>query len=163
MTSSPGLSGRFFVTALPTIFHVMNGEFRQYRGSRDLNSFMVFIEEKKWEEIEPVSSWKVSFVSSPELSRDITVFIPQKPDSIPMSILSLFFKLSHFLKVMKLKMNVSARVLPYLCQLIVVLYFRSWTTLCWRSMDCQCGDLTLCLPLQRSFWAPLSACSWSAW
>ena len=59
VTSSPGLSGRFFVTALPTIFHVMNGEFRQYRGSRDLNSFMVFIEEKKWEEIEPVSSWKV--------------------------------------------------------------------------------------------------------
>ncbi|GAB0095458.1 thioredoxin-related transmembrane protein 1 [Sergentomyia squamirostris] len=79
VTSSPGLSGRFFVTALPTIFHVINGEFRQYRGTRDLNTLMAFIEEKKWEAVEPVSAWK-------------------KPDSIQMSIVSYFFKLSHFLK-----------------------------------------------------------------
>ncbi|XP_055705222.1 thioredoxin-related transmembrane protein 1 [Phlebotomus papatasi] len=79
VTSSPGLSGRFFVTALPTIFHVINGEFRQYRGTRDLNALMSFIEEKKWETVEPVSAWK-------------------RPDSIQMSIVSYFFKLSHFLK-----------------------------------------------------------------
>ncbi|CAO1417007.1 unnamed protein product [Diamesa serratosioi] len=80
---SPGLSGRFFVTALPTIFHVIDGQFRQYRGSRDMNSFMTFVEEKKWEKIETVQSWK-------------------KPDSIPMGILSSFFKLSHFLKELNL-------------------------------------------------------------
>jgi thiol-disulfide isomerase/thioredoxin len=79
VVSSPGLSGRFFVTALPTIFHVINGEFRQYKGSRDLNSFMTFVEEKKWQGLEKISSWK-------------------KPDSVPMSILSWFFRLSHFLK-----------------------------------------------------------------
>ncbi|XP_050070466.1 thioredoxin-related transmembrane protein 1-like isoform X1 [Anopheles maculipalpis] len=80
VTSSPGLSGRFFVTALPTIFHVINGEFRQYKGPRDMNSFMSFIEEKKWESLEQVSAWR-------------------NPDSIQMSLVSLFFKLSHFLKV----------------------------------------------------------------
>uniref|UniRef100_U5ETG4 Putative thiol-disulfide isomerase and thioredoxin n=1 Tax=Corethrella appendiculata TaxID=1370023 RepID=U5ETG4_9DIPT len=79
VTTSPGLSGRFFVTALPTIFHVYNGEFRQYKGSRDLNSFMTFIEEKKWQSIETVSAWK-------------------RPDSIQMSVVSLFFKLSYHLK-----------------------------------------------------------------
>ncbi|XP_035897576.1 thioredoxin-related transmembrane protein 1-like isoform X1 [Anopheles stephensi] len=80
VTSSPGLSGRFFVTALPTIFHVINGEFRQYKGPRDMNSFMSFVEEKKWESLEQVSAWR-------------------NPDSIQMSLVSLFFKLSHFLKV----------------------------------------------------------------
>uniref|UniRef100_A0A182T469 Thioredoxin domain-containing protein n=1 Tax=Anopheles maculatus TaxID=74869 RepID=A0A182T469_9DIPT len=79
VTSSPGLSGRFFVTALPTIFHVINGEFRQYKGPRDMNSFMSFVEEKKWESLEQVSAWR-------------------NPNSIQMSLVSLFFKLSHFLK-----------------------------------------------------------------
>lgn len=79
VTTSPGLSGRFFVTALPTIFHVLDGEFRQYKGSRDLNTLMTFIEEKKWQALEPVSSWS-------------------KPDSIQMSLVSQFFKLSNFLK-----------------------------------------------------------------
>ncbi|XP_065076141.1 thioredoxin-related transmembrane protein 1 isoform X3 [Ochlerotatus camptorhynchus] len=80
VTTSPGLSGRFFVTALPTIFHVLKGEFRQYKGPRDLNSLMTFVEEKKWQQLEPVSAWS-------------------KPDSIQMSLVSQFFKLSHFLKV----------------------------------------------------------------
>ncbi|XP_058058580.1 thioredoxin-related transmembrane protein 1 [Anopheles bellator] len=79
VTSSPGLSGRFFVTALPTIFHVINGEFRQYKGPRDLNAFMTFVEEKKWETLEQVSAWR-------------------NPDSLQMSLVSQFFKLSHFLK-----------------------------------------------------------------
>uniref|UniRef100_T1DNG7 Putative thioredoxin-related transmembrane protein 1 n=1 Tax=Anopheles aquasalis TaxID=42839 RepID=T1DNG7_ANOAQ len=79
VTSSPGLSGRFFVTALPTIFHVINGEFRQYKGPRDLNSFMTFVEEKKWKSLELVSAWR-------------------NPDSVQMSLVSQFFKLSHFLK-----------------------------------------------------------------
>lgn len=79
VTTSPGLSGRFFVTALPTIFHVLKGEFRQYKGPRDLNSLMTFVEEKKWQQLEPVSAWS-------------------KPDSIQMSLVSQFFKLSHFLK-----------------------------------------------------------------
>lgn len=79
VTDSPALSGRFLVTALPTIFHVINGEFRQYRGTRDANSLMTFIEEQKWKEIEPVSSWK-------------------DPDSLQMAVVSYFFKLSHYLK-----------------------------------------------------------------
>lgn len=79
VTTSPGLSGRFMVTALPTIYHVLNGQFRQYKGTRDKEAFMTFIEEKKWEQVEPVSSWKA-------------------PDSIQMSIVSSFFKLSQMLR-----------------------------------------------------------------
>merc|ERR1712042_195128 len=79
VTSSPGLSGRFMVTALPTIFHVKDGVFRQYRGARDKDSFISFVEDKKWTGIEPVSSWK-------------------SPDSIQMSLVSYFFKLSMVLR-----------------------------------------------------------------
>ncbi|XP_045464763.1 thioredoxin-related transmembrane protein 1-like isoform X1 [Harmonia axyridis] len=77
--TSPGLSGRFMVTALPTIFHVLNGEFRQYKGTRDSESFMTFIEEKKYEQVEPVPSWK-------------------SPNSLQMTIVSSFFKLSQNLR-----------------------------------------------------------------
>lgn len=59
---------------------VINGEFRQYRGSRDWNSLQEFILKKNWKNIETISSWK-------------------QPDSIQMSIVAYFFKLSHYLKV----------------------------------------------------------------
>lgn len=58
----------------------MNGEFRQYKGTRDKDSFFAFVEEKKWEKIDPIPSWK-------------------SPNSIQMSIVSSFFKLSQVLRV----------------------------------------------------------------
>lgn len=79
VTQAPGLSGRFMVTALPTIYHVKHGEFRQYRGSRDKDSLISFIEEKKWKEVEPVSAWK-------------------HPNSVQMSLVSSFFKMSMVLR-----------------------------------------------------------------
>nr|CAH7750290.1 unnamed protein product [Callosobruchus chinensis] len=79
VTTSPGLSGRFIVTALPSIFHVINGEFRQYKGSRDKDAFTAFIEDKKWEQVDPVPGWK-------------------SPNSIQMTIVSSFFKLSQGLR-----------------------------------------------------------------
>ncbi|XP_013794222.1 thioredoxin-related transmembrane protein 1-like [Limulus polyphemus] len=79
VTQNPGMSGRFMVTALPTIYHVIDGQFRQYRGSRDKVSFINFIEEKKWSSIDPVSWW-------------------QSPQSIIMSTISYFFKLSMALR-----------------------------------------------------------------
>ncbi|KAK4313409.1 hypothetical protein Pmani_015243 [Petrolisthes manimaculis] len=79
VTNSPGLSGRFMVTALPTIYHVKDGVFRQYRGSRDKDEFMSFVEEKRWEEVEVVPAWK-------------------SPGSLQMSIVAQFFKLSMVLR-----------------------------------------------------------------
>merc|ERR1712029_1094545 len=79
VTISPGLSGRFMVTALPTIFHVKDGVFRQYRGARDKDSFISFVEDKKWTQVEEISSWK-------------------DPNSIRMSLVSYFFKLSMVLR-----------------------------------------------------------------
>ncbi|XP_065280851.1 thioredoxin-related transmembrane protein 1 [Dermacentor albipictus] len=81
VTTNPGLSGRFMVTALPTIYHVKDGEFRQYRGTRDKESFINFIEEKKWQSIDPVSTWK-------------------SPQSIQMSMVAQFFKLSMSLRAL---------------------------------------------------------------
>ncbi|KAL3275967.1 hypothetical protein HHI36_020699 [Cryptolaemus montrouzieri] len=83
---SPGLSGRFMVTALPTIVHVLNGEFRQYKGSRDKESLINFIEEKKWQDVDPVPGWK-------------------SPNSIQMTIVSSFFKLSQNLRDLHNKMT----------------------------------------------------------
>jgi len=79
VTVSPGLSGRFMVTSLPTIFHVKDGVFRQYNGARHKDSFISFIEDKKWGQVEPVSSWS-------------------RPDSIQMTLVSYFFKLSMVLR-----------------------------------------------------------------
>ncbi|XP_074065581.1 thioredoxin-related transmembrane protein 4 [Macrotis lagotis] len=58
VTQEPGLSGRFFVTTLPTIFHAKDGIFRRYRGpgvSKDLQDYIL---EKKWKAVEPVAGWK---------------------------------------------------------------------------------------------------------
>uniref|UniRef100_A0A0N4Z4P9 Thioredoxin-related transmembrane protein 1 n=1 Tax=Parastrongyloides trichosuri TaxID=131310 RepID=A0A0N4Z4P9_PARTI len=75
VTINPGLSGRFLVTALPTIYHVKDGVFRQYSGPRDKSDFIAFVEEKKWKIIDPIPSYK-------------------NPDSPQMNIVALFFKLS---------------------------------------------------------------------
>lgn len=79
VTDSPGLSGRFMVTALPTIFHVNNGIFRQYRSPRDKASLIDFVSKKTWTKVDPIPSWK-------------------SPTSFHMSILSQFFKLSQVLR-----------------------------------------------------------------
>jgi thioredoxin-like negative regulator of GroEL len=58
VTENPGLSGRFLVTALPTIYHVKDGVFRAYNGPRDKEAFISFIEDRQWSMIEPVPSYK---------------------------------------------------------------------------------------------------------
>ncbi|XP_061076753.1 thioredoxin-related transmembrane protein 4 [Conger conger] len=58
VTQQPGLSGRFLVTTLPTIFHAKDGNFRRYLSSRTVEDFQNYIIEKKWEVVEPVPGWK---------------------------------------------------------------------------------------------------------
>ncbi|XP_073409967.1 thioredoxin-related transmembrane protein 4 [Dendrobates tinctorius] len=58
VTEEPGLSGRFFVTTLPTIYHVVDGAFRRYHGSRMAEDLHTFIVEQKWKVIEPVAGWQ---------------------------------------------------------------------------------------------------------
>ncbi|CAH0697830.1 unnamed protein product [Spodoptera exigua] len=79
VTKSPGLSGRFVVTALPTIFHVIDGEFRQYKGPRDVESMLGYVEDQRWKQTDPVPSWKA-------------------PHSIQMTLVAEFFKLSQALR-----------------------------------------------------------------
>ncbi|XP_018028235.1 thioredoxin-related transmembrane protein 1-like [Hyalella azteca] len=79
VTDSPGLSGRFMVTALPTIFHVKDGVFRLYRGPRDKDQLLSFVEDKKWVEAEEIPTWK-------------------SPGSYQMGVVSQFFKLSMVLR-----------------------------------------------------------------
>ncbi|CAK6447438.1 unnamed protein product [Pipistrellus nathusii] len=54
----PGLSGRFFVTTLPTFFHAKDGIFRRYRGSGIYKELQNYILEKKWQSVEPLTGWK---------------------------------------------------------------------------------------------------------
>ncbi|XP_036139303.1 thioredoxin-related transmembrane protein 1 [Monomorium pharaonis] len=79
VTDSPGLSGRFLVTALPTIYHVKDGIFRQYKSPRDRTSLIEFISKKTWTKVDPISNWK-------------------SPTSFYMACLSHFFKLSQVLR-----------------------------------------------------------------
>ncbi|EFO24988.1 hypothetical protein LOAG_03493 [Loa loa] len=79
VTVNPGLSGRFLVTALPTIYHVKDGVFRAYAGPRDKNDFISYIEEKKWTFYDPIPNYK--YPSSPQ-----------------MSVVAWFFKLSMFVR-----------------------------------------------------------------
>ncbi|MBN3298754.1 TMX1 protein, partial [Amia calva] len=79
VTEQPGLSGRFIITALPTIYHCKDGVFRRYQGARTKDDFLSFIDEKKWQDIEPVSSWF-------------------GPSSFLMNTMSALFKLSMFIR-----------------------------------------------------------------
>ncbi|XP_069805426.1 thioredoxin-related transmembrane protein 1 [Dendropsophus ebraccatus] len=75
VTAQPGLSGRFIITALPTIYHCKDGTFRKYQGPRTHKDFINFVNEKEWESLEAVSSWF-------------------SPDSLLMSAMSTLFQLS---------------------------------------------------------------------
>ncbi|XP_077965728.1 thioredoxin-related transmembrane protein 1-like [Styela clava] len=74
-----GLSGRFIVTALPSIYHAKDGEYRRYVSSRDANSLHRYIEDKIWRGTEPVAWYR-------------------HPDSIPMTLMSGLFRTSVIMK-----------------------------------------------------------------
>lgn len=79
VTESPGLSGRFMVSGLPTIYHVKDGIFRIYNGPRNSRSMISFIDEKGWQKLQPVSHWF-------------------RPNSIQMSFVAHSFKISMLLR-----------------------------------------------------------------
>ncbi|KAJ8411893.1 hypothetical protein AAFF_G00155310 [Aldrovandia affinis] len=79
VTEQPGLSGRFIITALPTIYHCKDGVFRRYQGARTKDDFLSFVDEKRWQDIEPVSTWF-------------------GPSSFMMNTMSALFKLSMFIR-----------------------------------------------------------------
>lgn len=79
VTVNPGLSGRFMVSGLPTIYHVKDGVFRLYTGSRRHDKLIDFIENHGWKAIEPVSRlWA--------------------PDSLQMSFVAYSFRISMLLR-----------------------------------------------------------------
>lgn len=75
VTLNPGLSGRFLVKGLPTIYHVKDGIFRVYSGPREHTALINFVEEQGWKAVEPISRWSA-------------------PDSIQMTILAYSFRIS---------------------------------------------------------------------
>jgi len=75
VTQSPGLSGRFLITSLPTILHVKDGEFRQYTKKREKDSLIDYVEKLEWKQEVVLPSWK-------------------HPDSIQMGVVASFFKVS---------------------------------------------------------------------
>ena len=39
------------------LFSAKDGEFRTYTGARKENDLLSFVDDKKWKDIEPISSW----------------------------------------------------------------------------------------------------------
>jgi len=58
ITRDHSLSGRFLITALPSIFHCKDGVCRRYQESRELDSLHSFISEEKWKSIEPLAWYR---------------------------------------------------------------------------------------------------------
>lgn len=54
-------------------FSVKDGEFRQYRGPRDKENFISFVEDRKYRDMETLPSWK-------------------HPNTVQMSLVSYFYK-----------------------------------------------------------------------
>uniref|UniRef100_A0A0B7ALV5 Thioredoxin domain-containing protein n=1 Tax=Arion vulgaris TaxID=1028688 RepID=A0A0B7ALV5_9EUPU len=79
VTENPGLSGRFLVTSLPTLYHVKDGMFRHYSGSRKTTDLIELIDDKKWNSIEPVAWYR-------------------DPSSLQMGLLGTFFKAAMFFR-----------------------------------------------------------------
>ncbi|XP_039594064.1 thioredoxin-related transmembrane protein 4 [Polypterus senegalus] len=79
VTQEPGLSGRFMVTTLPTIFHAKDGSFRRYLASRSVEDLQSYISERKWEAVDPLPRWK-------------------SPSSIPMMAMAGLFRLSVWIR-----------------------------------------------------------------
>jgi len=79
VTQNPGLSGRFLVTSLPTIYHIKEGVFRQYLGGRKTSDLISVIDEKKWESQSPVSWYR-------------------DPSSMQMGVVGAFFKTAMFIR-----------------------------------------------------------------
>ncbi|CAD5118608.1 DgyrCDS7292 [Dimorphilus gyrociliatus] len=74
-----GLSGRFLITRLPSFYHVKDGIFRYYRGESQSEDLIDFIDEKKYNDIEPMPWY-------------------QDPKSVHMSVISSFFEFSMFIR-----------------------------------------------------------------
>lgn len=70
----------FFLLKKVSRCSVIEGEFRQYKGPRDVDSMLGYVEQKRWKQTEPVPAWKA-------------------PDSLQMGLVAQFFKLSQALRV----------------------------------------------------------------
>ena len=79
VTQSPGLSGRFLITSLPTVLHAKDGEFRQYTKKREKDSLIDYVEKAEWKQEEMLPSWK-------------------HPDSVQMGVVASFFRVSMVLR-----------------------------------------------------------------
>lgn len=79
VTENPGLSGRFLITSLPTIYHIKDGEFRQYIGGRKTTDLISLIDEKKWKDVTQVAWYR-------------------DPSSIQMGIAGACFKAAMFIR-----------------------------------------------------------------
>ena len=75
--------------------------FRQYRGARDKDSFISFVEEKKWQ-VDVISPLIFFFIYQTKIHIFFQGVEPisewKSPDSVQMSLVSYFFKLSMVLR-----------------------------------------------------------------
>lgn len=93
VTENPGLTGRFMISGLPTIYHVKDGIFRLYSGPREHTALINFVEEQGWKAVEQGSRWTA-------------------PNTLQMSLLAYSFRISMELRDFH-NYLVERRGLPY--------------------------------------------------
>ncbi|KAK3582157.1 hypothetical protein CHS0354_033085 [Potamilus streckersoni] len=103
VTENPGLSGRFLVTALPTIYHVKDGVFRQYTLGRKVSDLTNFIQDGTWENVTPVS-WYTA------------------PDSFQMGLVALFFRTAMQIRNFYTLMSEEYGIPEWACYLIFAVF-----------------------------------------
>jgi len=99
VTGNPGLSGRFLVTSLPTILHIKDGVFRQFTGGRKTTDLISFIDERKWEKLEPMAWYR-------------------DPSSIQMGVVGSFFKAAMFIRGVYSSMTEDYGIPEWACYII---------------------------------------------
>ena len=62
ITKSHALSGRFLITALPTLFVCEDAVCRKYEGKRDLNTLHEYLQDEQWRLVEPLAWWRYLFI-----------------------------------------------------------------------------------------------------
>ncbi|KJE90149.1 hypothetical protein CAOG_01497 [Capsaspora owczarzaki ATCC 30864] len=58
ISKNSALAARFMISALPTVYHIVNGEIRTYTKTRSLNDIRDYITREEWRNDEPTPFWK---------------------------------------------------------------------------------------------------------
>ena len=79
ITKSHALSGRFLITALPTLFVCEDAVCRKYEGKRDLNTLHEYLQDEQWRLVEPLAWWRYFIYSCARMFNSSPFILDSQP------------------------------------------------------------------------------------